>query len=158
MPPEAIEIRSFQPADAKAVSALIRQVFDEHVAPTFEPEGIVEFHAFASAQAIVERAATDQTFVAWSRLQGEGQAVGVIAVRDMDHVSLLFVRSSHMGYGIATALMARAADACRAAGQPTMTVNSSLNAQSFYERLGFVTTDESQKVQGFAFVPMEKTL
>ncbi len=63
-----------------------------------------------------------------------------------------------MGLGIATALMARAEEACRAAGRPTMTVNASLNAQSFYERLGFATTEEPQRLHGFVFVPMEKEL
>jgi GNAT superfamily N-acetyltransferase len=63
-----------------------------------------------------------------------------------------------MGLGIATALIARAVDACRAAGRPKMTVNSSLNAQTFYKRMGFVPADEPQKVHGVIFVPMEKTL
>jgi predicted GNAT family N-acyltransferase len=39
-----------------------------------------------------------------------------------------------------------------------MTVNSSLNAQSYYERLGFVPVSEPQHVGGFAFVPMERKL
>lgn len=149
-----VELRAFEPADADAVSAMVRQVFDEHVAPSFEPEGIAEMHSHLSPLAIAERATTHRTFVAW---QGQ-QAVGVVEVRDTDHVSMLFVRTSHMGLGIATALMVRAVEAGQAAGRSKMTVNSSLNAQSFYERLGFVTASEPQRADGFAFVPMEKEL
>ena len=152
--PETIEVRRFRPADAAAVSALVRQVFDEHVAPTFQPEGIEEMHRHVSAEAIAGRAETHATFVAW---QG-GLPAGVIEVRDTTHVSMLFVRTSHMGLGIATALMARAEEACRAAGLPRMTVHSSVNAQSFYERLGFHATHDPQHVHGFSFVPMEKRL
>jgi predicted N-acetyltransferase YhbS len=149
-----IEIHPFKPADAEPVSTLVRQVFDEHVAPSFEAEGLAEMHRHVAPEAIVERAQTHRTFVAW---QGR-QVVGVIEVRDTDHVSMLFVRTSHMGLGIATALMACAIEASRAAGRPRMTVNSSLNAQSFYQRFGFVATAVPQKAHGFAFVPMEKKL
>ena len=147
-----IEIVPFQPADAEAVSALVYSVFDEQVAPSFEPEGIAELHAYASAAAIADRARTHETVIAWE----DGQPVGVIEVRDVDHVSMLFVRSSHSGRGIATALMAHAEALCRAAGRPVMTVHSSLNAQSYYARRGFVATAEPQRVHGFSFVPMEK--
>jgi len=151
---QAIDVRRFRPDDAAAVAGLVGRVFDQHVAPSFELEGIEEMHRHVSAEAIAERARTHATFVAW---QGALPA-GVIEVRDLTHVSMLFVRTSHMGLGIATALMARAEEACRAAGLPRMTVHSSVNAQSFYERLGFHATHDPQHVHGFSFVPMEKRL
>lgn len=154
MNPKTIEIRRFTPGDADAVSALVRQVFDEHVAPSFAPEGIAEMHRHVAPEAVALRAETHDTFVAW---QGR-QAVGVIEVRDAQHVSMLFVRTSHMGLGIATALFARAEEACRTAGGPRMTVHSSLNAQTFYQRLGFVPTGEPQMTEGFAYISMEKPL
>lgn len=151
---EMFHIRPIVPADTGMVSVLVRQVFDEHVAPSFAPNGVAEMHAYIAPQAIVERARTHITLVAW-----EGSlAVGVIELRDEDHVSMLFVRTSHMGRGIAAVLMARAEAACRAAGRRVMTVNSSLNAQSYYKRLGFVPVGELQCVGGFAFVPMERPL
>jgi GNAT superfamily N-acetyltransferase len=154
MIPEVIEIRRFRLEEADLVSALVRGVFSEHVAPTFEPEGVAEMLRHVLPEAIACRAETHDTFVAW---QG-ARPVGVIEVRDRDHVSMLFVRTSHMGLGIATALLARAVEAARTAGRPAMTVHSSLNARSFYERAGFVAADEPQQVSGFAFVPMRKRL
>ena len=150
----AIDIRPFEPADAEAVSAMVRGVFDEHVSASFEPAGVDEMHDHVSPEGIIRRAQTHSTLVAW-----EGDVpVAVIEVRNSSHVSMLFVQTSHMGRGIATTLMDRAIERCRAAGCQKLTVNAALNAQSFYARLGFRATDDPQKVHGFAFVPMEKTL
>jgi GNAT superfamily N-acetyltransferase len=63
-----------------------------------------------------------------------------------------------MGRGIASELIARAVDKCEDAGATALTVNSSLNAVGFYERMGFVPTDEPQRLHGFVYVPMEKRL
>lgn len=149
-----VDIRPFTPADAEVVAALVREVFDEHVAASFEADGISEMYAYLKAQGIAERAQTHITLVAW---QGY-KAVGVIEVRNVQHVSMLFIRTSHMGRGIATELVARAEAACRAAGSRAVTVNSSLNAQGFYRRMGFVANSEPKKYHGFAFAPMEKRL
>jgi predicted N-acetyltransferase YhbS len=149
-----VQIRSFEPDDAAAVSAMAREVFDEHVSASFEPAGIAEMHRHVTPESIAQRAQTHTTLVAW-----EGRlVVGVVETRDSSHVSMLFVRSSHMGQGIARALMTRIVEASRASGCLKMTVNASLNAQSFYERLGFRATDEPQDTHGFAFVPMEIAL
>lgn len=150
----ALAIRPFTAADAEETANLAQGVFDEHVAPSFGPEGIAEMHAHLQAQAIAERARTHTTLVAWDG----SAAVGVLELEANSHVSMLFVRTSHMGRGIATELVTRAEAACRAAGSPAMTVNSSLVAQGFYQRLGFVASSEPQRVHGFVFVPMEKQL
>ena len=172
---QGVTIRSFRSGDAEPVSRLARQVFDEHVASTFEPEGIAEIHAHFSANAIAERAGTHLTLLALrvlgpnspgqpTREEAQDEAwerdkvLGVIEVRDQYHVSMLFVRASQMGRGIATALMALAEHEARAAGEPAMRVHSSLNAESFYRLMGFAPSAEPQKVHGFAFVPMEKSL
>jgi putative acetyltransferase len=149
-----IHILPLTPADAESVSALVREVFDEQVAPSFQPAGIGEMHDYASARAIAERSRTHLTLVAWD---GD-QPAGVLEVRGVDHVSMLFVRSSHTGHGIATALLARAEAGCRAAGRTMLTVNSSLNAEGYYARQGFVRVAEPQQAHGFSFVPMEKAL
>lgn len=150
----SVFIRAFAEDDGAVVSNLVRQVFDEHVAPGFEPEGIAEMYSFVTPEAIAERAQTQMTLLACVA----HEIAGVIQMRQVDHIALLFVRSRHMGQGIATALMARAEENCHAAGYSTMTVNSSLNAQSFYERCGYLPTNEPQSLHGFVFIPMEKDL
>lgn len=154
MTSESIAIRPFAPEDAEAASAVIREVFDNTVAPDFEPEGIAQMHDFVAAQALAGRAAVQTTLVA---LDGS-QIVGVIQMRDVDHVSLLFVDPLHRDQGIATALMKQVEKACCAEGKPLMTVNSSLHAQGFYQRLGYEALGGSERLQGFVFVPMIKRL
>lgn len=176
MPPRGLHVRRFHRNDAEPVSRLARRVFDEHVARTFEPEGVAGMHAHLRAEAIAERAKTHLTLVAMlpdpetpatgptsgTRTRDEGgtaaRAVGVIELRDAAHVSMLFVGTAQMGRGIATELMACAEAASRAAGRAAMTVHSSLNAESYYRMLGFAPTDEPQKRHGFAYVPMERQL
>jgi predicted N-acetyltransferase YhbS len=154
-----MQIRRFRASDVEAVSELACRVFDEHVAPTFEAEGIVEMHDHLRAEAIAERARTHLTLVALvPEPDSSPRVVGVIELRGAERVSMLFVSTPHMGRGIATELMACAEAASRAAGRVTMTVHSSLNAESFYRRLGFAPTDVAQKVYGFAYVPMERHL
>ncbi len=69
-------------------------------------------HEHFSPGAIAERAKIASTLVAWPHVASVDrcdamQPVGVIEVRNMDHVSMLFVRTSHMGLGIATTLLTR---------------------------------------------------
>jgi predicted N-acetyltransferase YhbS len=154
-----MQIRRFRPGDAEPVSRLARQVFNEHVAHTFEPEGIAEMHAHLRAEAIAERAKTHLTLVALvPEPDSLPRVAGVIELRGAERVSMLFVGTPQMGQGIATELMTRAEAVSRAAGRATMTVHSSLNAESFYRRLGFEPTDVAQKIYGFAYVPMERHL
>jgi GNAT superfamily N-acetyltransferase len=154
MVPASIAIRPFQPDDARAASALIRRVFDEMVAPDFGPEGVAQMHAFIDPEALAGRATVLTTLVA---LDGP-QIVGVIQMRDVAHVSLLFVHPLHMGQGIATALMNRVERICRAEGGAFMTVHSSLNAQGFYQRLRYQALGEPERLHGFVYAPMLKRL
>jgi hypothetical protein len=154
----AVEIRPFDPADARAVSTFIVQVFDEHADPGPEPGGMGRRWANITPQDVSRQAKTHTTFVAW---QGS-RPVGVIEVGKAGLVSMLFVHGRATegphGLGVAMALMVRAEEACNAAGQREIAVHSSPRAQSFYERLGFVAVDEPQVAQGLVFVPMAKKL
>jgi hypothetical protein len=64
---------------------------------------------------------------------------------------MLFVRSSRQRGGIARGLLAAAGDA-----KCAFTVNSSPNAVSAYERLGFRITGSEQCLHGIRFVPMQR--
>ena len=149
-----IDIRPFTVANAQIVSSLARQVFEEHVAPDFEPEGIAEMHAFLAPEEIARRARANTTLMAWDG----SQAMGILQMRDSGHISILFVETSHMGQGIATAMIDLIETDGRAAGRDKITVNSTLNAQGYYEHLGFVPTAGPQRLHGFSFIPMEKRL
>jgi GNAT superfamily N-acetyltransferase len=85
----------------------------------------------------------------------EGFLVGVIGVRDNQHLLHLFVAQSHHGRGIARALWHQAkAVVLEAAPEVVITVRSSLYAVDVYRHFGFVIS--GPRVDGpITFVPMQ---
>ena len=134
------------------MSSLAREVFDQFVAPNYQTEGVAEFHRFASARALSQRHKSGHiTLVA----EHSGELVGMLHLRAPGHVSMLFVQSSRQRGGIARGLLA-AAGALAGETDCEFTVNSSPNATSAYERLGFCITGSEQCVRGIRFVPMQR--
>ena len=140
--------RRIEPSETAAAATLAREVFDQFVAPHYQPEGVTEFHRYASADALSQRHGSGHvTYVA---ARG-GELVGMLHLRVPCHVAMLFVQSSRQRSGIARALLASAGDAnCE------FTVNSSPNAATAYERLGFRATGSEQCVHGIRFIPMRR--
>ncbi len=144
------------PEYAVAVSALVRRVFLRFEAPEYPQEGVDTFFVF-----------TDPEFLAFSIRSGmltvcgcfdRNQLVGVVALRDRTHVSLLFVESTRHRRGIGTALMEWAFRYAgpRDSAYPVMTVNSSPYARGFYERIGFSAIGQEQRKDGIRFIPMAR--
>ena len=83
------------------------------------------------------------------------QVVGVIGIKNNNHLYHLFVSEAHHKKGIGRLLWAVARDACIAAGNSeTFIVNSSRYAQDFYKKLGFVAQSEPQERNGVVSIPM----
>jgi GNAT superfamily N-acetyltransferase len=155
MPPSDIEYRFMRPGEETAACALVKSVFDQHVASDLGPEGIAEFFRFANPQAMAARSDPEQVLLVALH---DGQIVGVLEVRSRSHLALLFVSLKRRG--IARGLLRMAISECRAR-QPrlsALTVNSSLYAQPIYERLGFIATAPARTINGIVHVPMALTL
>lgn len=148
----SIIYRQVHPWEIAAVSALAREVFDQFVAPHYQTEGVAEFHRYASAEALSQRHESGHiTLVA----EDSGELVGMLHLRQPRHVSMLFVRASRQRGGIARGLLA-ASGARNGGPDCEFTVNSSPNAVSAYERLGFRITGSEECVHGIRFVPMQR--
>ena len=146
--------RQIEPAETAAAATLAREVFDQFVAPHYQPEGVTEFHSYASAEALSQRHLSGYiTLVA----EDSNELVGMLHLREAHHVSMLFVRSARQRTGIARALLA-SAGAHAGDMDCELTVNSSPNAVSAYERLGFRIIGPEQCVHGIRFVPMQRVL
>lgn len=140
--------RQIESSETAAAATLAREVFDQFVAPYYVPEGVSEFHRYASADALSQRHVSGHvTYVA----ERDGELVGMLHLRESCHVAMLFVQSSFQRNGIARALLASADAANR-----DFTVNSSPNAVAAYERLGFRVTGSEQCVHGIRFIPMQR--
>ena len=149
--------RTMQPEEADRAAELVSRTFLEFVAPAYPAEGTQTFLTYAGADPLRERlAAGAVTLIA---LEGD-DLVGMIEMRRLDHISLLFVDGQHQGRGIARELTRRALAIARAADPALtrVTVNSSPNAVEAYRRLGFQLTDDLQQQNGIIYQPMALTL
>ncbi|MCJ7738771.1 MAG: GNAT family N-acetyltransferase [Anaerolineae bacterium] len=154
---ESFLIRPMREGEEPDVCALVCRVFDEHVAPLYPPEGITEFKHYVTPDHITARADNDHYVLLVFTQQ---ELVGVIEMRRCEHVSLFFVETRYQSQGVGRRLMNKAIAVCRSQQRDigSISVNSSLNAQSVYERLGFVAMEPIQTVHGISFVPMRLDL
>ncbi len=142
-------IREARLADLPAASRLTITVFKQSVAPLFEPEGIQNFLAYAALDAWTGRHRDGQR--TWLALKGE-RVVGVVQVRDGNHVSLFFVERRQQRQGLGRALIMTAINAL---GVGRLTVNSSPNSVDAYRRLGFAPVGPEDTKSGIRYTPME---
>ena len=99
----SIIYRQIHPSETAAVSSLAREVFDKFVAPHYQTEGVAEFHRYASVQALSQRHESGHvTLVA----EHSGELVGMLHLRELCHVSMLFVQSFRQRGGIGRGLLA----------------------------------------------------
>ncbi len=66
-----------------------------------------------------------------------GAAIGWVEV-DGDHIAGMYVQPQHAGSGIGSALLAHAEGQIQAAGYPAVRLESSWNAEEFYQRRGYL--------------------
>jgi GNAT superfamily N-acetyltransferase len=145
--------REIQKGEEEKTSQLVMECFGEFVAPGYSEEGVNEFSKYVNLTAIDQRLAKNHfIFLALDH----NLLVGVIEVRNYDHISLFFVRKGYQKKGIGKKLYKLAINKCKA-NRPdveAVEVNSSPYAVSIYEKLGFVKVDVEQITNGIRYTPM----
>ena len=152
-----VSYRGMAPGEAPAVSRLVLASFNEFIGPEYTEEGIAEFRKFVEPEAIEVRAAADH-FVEVA--VAAGTPVGMIEIRENNHVALLFVDKAFQHHGIAKGLLRVALDKARSTvpDLERVTVNSSRYGVPAYEKLGFRQTGPERTVNGIVFIPMAMKL
>ena len=79
----------------------------------------------------------------------------MLHLRNLCHVSMLFVRPFFQHKGVGRGLLT-AAGALVGDADCEFTVNSSPNVVSVYEHLGFHTVGAEQCIRGMRFIPMRR--
>jgi GNAT superfamily N-acetyltransferase len=149
----SVQYRFMEPGEESRVAEMIARVFDEFIGPDYSDEGIREFKKYASEDGLRERA-KDNHFALLASAQD--RVVGMIEVRNNNHISMLFVDRDYQRQGISRTLLNKALEFCRRE-RPDLTrvtVNSSPYAVPIYERLGFRATEPEKVVHGIRFIPM----
>ena len=80
--------------------------------------------------------------------------VGVLALKGMGHISILFVRKEFQGQGIGTKLLKECIEFCRQHGSFELTVNAVATGVPFYLANGFTAFAEERLDQGLRYTPM----
>jgi predicted GNAT family N-acyltransferase len=144
-------IRSIENADVENAFAVIKKAFDKFVAPGYSDEGVNEFYKYAGVQGLKERISNDIILVAETP---EEKIVGVIEIRNHNHICLFFVDLEYHNNGAAKKLLSSALDLCGA--QKIIEVNASPYAVPIYEKLGFKKQASEQLTNGIRYIPMTK--
>ena len=144
------------PRDLDSVSALVRRVFDAHVASLYPPEGCAEFYRFIAPSVLAEGLGTNlRGFVS---IDEDNEPVGVVVLKDSNHISLFFVETSRQRQGVGRRLFEQVAAEAVGQGLSELTVNASPNAVGAYVALGFLPTGPTEERNGITFVPMSAPL
>ena len=141
--------------EIKQALELVNRVFAEFVAVDYSEQGNKTFHDYLKVKddEVANDVQTGHKRI-WGFYRGS-VIVGVIATRDVSHISLMFVDKEHHRKGIAKQLYSTIiAELEKNPAVKNVTVNSSPYAVGVYEHLGFVKTDEQQERDGIIYVPM----
>ena len=147
-------IREFRKADVFAVSSLIATVFHTCIRHYYLPEGVDNFLSLIDPLKLEERLDTGQFgYVA----ETETEIVGMILIRNTNHITLLFVDRQHHHMGIGKTLFSHAYDTVFSGKSSVekMTVASSPFAVGFYTAMGFTETAPAHYKDGMKIIPME---
>lgn len=148
------EIRFLDREEWEDAMRLSWKTFLEFEGDVYPPEGIRNFQDFITDSELKRRflAGSYQVMAAY-----EGtKIVGIISLRNQNHISLLFVEKNYHKRGIGRALVLALAEyACVEMGQNRLTVNASPYGVEFYHRLGFADTAPERQQNGIIITPME---
>lgn len=149
-----MDFEDMRTGEETEVSKLVWGVFAEFEAPEYSEKGIEELKEFILPANIKARCDAGRFFFVCAK--DDGKIVGVISVRDHNHISLLFVKKEYHRRGIGRRLFEIALARCCAIDDSlrAITVNSSPYAVAIYEKLGFERTDCKQEKYGIVFIPM----
>ena len=142
------------PGEEVEVSELVARVFDEYVAADCTLEGIQEFLGYIAPDLMAVRSQAGH--FAWVA-KVKGKIVGMIEMRNDEHISLLFVDKGYQGRGISRGLFERAMVRSLKAEPDVreISVNSSSYAVGVYERLGFERCGPKERKNGISYIPMK---
>jgi ribosomal protein S18 acetylase RimI-like enzyme len=152
-----VTVRAACPADARAISVLVRRVMRRWVLPDQPESASVALLAGVGASVIREKILLGQRF---HLACVGGVLVGVAAIRDDRHLFQLHVSTRYQGRGIARRLWLRAMrDSVRRSGTRCFTLNSSNMAVPVYRKWGFVQVGPEQvSPAGIRSTPMQLDL
>ena len=149
---ENIRVRPITIEEWETAMGLAWKTFLKFESRDYEQEGIDNFQDFITDQTLKKMFKLGESYLNaafWGR-----QKVGIISLRDKEHISLLFVDEEFHKMGIGRKLIYEIQKLEKRLGGYRLTVHSSPYAVGFYHRIGFVDTNLEQKKDGIRYTPM----
>jgi len=142
-----------KPGEENEICDLIIQTFNKFIAHLYPQKGVRQFLRYVKPRLLLQRSYANH-FVMIAITQEK--IVGMIEVRNYEHISLFYVLQEFQMKGISKELLRRSIDICLRCipDLSQITVNSSPNAVQIYEKLGFNKVSSEQLRNGIIFTPM----
>ena len=148
------QIRSAYRNEWQDAMALAWKTFLRFEADVYTPEGVKNFENFIT-DSTLHRMFVMGTYQLFIALDGN-EVVGMITLRDMAHISLLFVDEAYHRRGIGRALINHLTDYLMTeVGMYRVTVNASPYGVEFYHKMGFRDLGPEEIRDGIIYTPME---
>lgn len=125
-------------------------------APDYSLRGVYNFKNFVR-DPLLKKMYTYGEYIAIGAFIDE-RIVGIMGIRNTNHVSLLFVDRDYHRKGIGRALMKSFFKDAAKSGITNVTVNASPYAVEFYHKIGFTDVGEEIEKDGIRFTPMRMEL
>ena len=149
-----MEIRELSLSELDAASNLIREVFLETEAKECEKLGVSFFLESVTADSFFALI-REENYLLVGLFNEEAGLAAVLGARE-NFLALLFVdqKQKRKGYGRRLFKYYKDKIASRDEDYRRITTNSSIEAQSFYEKLGFTVAGEKVEIFGVPYIPM----
>lgn len=152
---EEICIRPIKTNEEFKISGMIKDTFNEFINDDFYSEdGIKNFHRYIDAHNINYRLKNNHIML----VAEENKIIkGSIEIRDLNHISLLFIDKEYVNLGLGTALLNYAINVCKENNKnlDKITVHATPQSVNLYKKSNFKAVKSQQVVNGIVFVPME---
>ena len=140
-----IQIRRLSDPEIPAALDLAWKVFSEYESPDYSAEGTEEFR----------KCLRDEEYLYGIDYYGAFESsnlIGLIGIRSiLEHICFFFVDGQYHRKGIGTKMFNHLLENYKG---NIITVNSSPYGLGFYQKLGFVSTEEEKTINGIRFTPM----
>lgn len=134
---------------------LAKRVFIEFDAPDYSKQGANGVLLFIRRDSKI--LLLNGSMIIYGAYSG-AKLVGMCAMRDYSHISLLFVDKQYHRNGIAKALIKRAETEAKERNITALTVHSSLYATEIYHKMGFVDMGDKKCENDVIYTPMKKNI
>jgi putative acetyltransferase len=138
-------LRPFLPADAPVLAAIFRESIEDLTGEDYSAAQQAAWAAFADDEAAFgAHLGRRLTLVATV----DGAPVGFAALKEPDHVDMLYVHPAAAGKGVAGVLYDALEKLARARGATRLTVDASDTARGFFDRRGFMAQHRNTVMRG----------